>query len=108
MLVLLVYTYETYYHIFNISSSVGNIKSKEYFSMRQLCVPNGHCFFFRRFKYIYLFILNDVIHPHKRMGLFKRAANICDLHDVVCQHGCRWWSRGVNVKERKKTAQVPA
>lgn len=54
---------------------------------------------------MYLFInvfIYYVIHPHKRMCRFKRKENICDLHDVVCQHGSRCWSRGVNVKNHKE------
>lgn len=50
---------------------------------------------------------DDVIRPHNE----RDAAGLktcCDLHDVVCQHGCRWWSRGVTVKERKETPQIPA
>lgn len=50
---------------------------------------------------------DDVIRPHNECDA-AGLKTCCDLHDVVSQHGCRWWSRGVTIKKRIETPQIPA
>lgn len=98
-------------HICIFSKIPGSVGNNSYQFQNEV-IPNASVI---RFPVMIVFFLSvclficwdDVIRPHNECDA-AGLKTCCDLHDVVCQHGCRWWSRGVTVKERKETPQIPA